>query len=123
VYLRVSTEDQSLQYGLPSQRSACGKRAQERGWTIIKEITDDVTGSDTMRPGLTEVRRMVAAGETDIVLIYSVDRLSRATVDVLTLMAELRAHAIVEFVAEPFENNAAGRLFLTIRASIGAFER
>ena len=123
VYLRVSTEDQSLQYGLPSQRSACGKRAQERGWTIIKEITDDVTGSDTMRPGLTEVRRMVAAGEADVVLIYSVDRLSRNTVDVLTVMAELRAHAIVEFVAEPFENNAAGRLFLTIRASIGAFER
>ena len=110
-------------YGLPSQRAACGKRAQERGWTIVREITDDVTGSDTFRPGLTELRRAVAAGEADTVLIYSVDRLSRNTVDVLTLMAELRGHAVVEFVAESFDDNPAGRLFLALRASIGAFER
>src|ERR1017187_10273275 len=123
VYLRVSTEDQSLQYGLPSQRSACGKRAQERGWTIIKEITDDVTGSDTMRPGLTEVRRMVAVGEADIVLCYSVDRLSRDLVDVLNLTRELQQHAAIEYVTESFENSASGRLFLSLRGAIGAFER
>ena len=110
-------------YGLPSQRAACQKRAKERGWTIVREITDEVTGSDTFRPGLTELRRAVAAGEADIVLIYSVDRLSRTTVDVLTLMAELRGHAVVEFVAESFDDNPAGRLFLALRASIGAFER
>ena len=123
VYLRVSTEDQGTMYGLPSQRAACQKRAMERGWSIIKEITDDTTGSNTLRAGLTEVRRMVAACETDIVLIYSVDRLSRVTVDVLTLMTELREHAIVEYVAESFDDNPAGRLFLALRASIGAFER
>src|ERR1039458_3354731 len=123
VYLRVSTEDQSQMYGLSSQRAACQKRAKERGWVIVRELIDDQTGSDTLRPGLTEVRRMVGAGEADIVLIYSVDRLSRATVDVLTLMAELREHAVVEFVAESFNDNPAGRLFLALRASIGAFER
>src|ERR1035441_9585196 len=123
VYLRVSTEDQGTMYGLPSQRAACHKRAMERGWSIIKEITDDTTGSNTLRAGLTEVRRMGAACETDIVLIYSVDRLSRVTVDVLTLMTELREHAIVEYVAESFDDNPACRLFLALRASIGAFER
>src|SRR5450759_5441866 len=112
IYLRVSPEDQSTMYGLPSQRAACQRKAKEKGWTIVRELTDEVTGTSTLRPGLTEVRRMVAAGEADIVLCYSVDRLSRNTVDVLTLMAELRGHAVVEFVAESFDDNPAGRLFL-----------
>ena len=110
-------------YGLPSQRAACQKRAKERGWVIIKELTDDVTGTDTLRPGLTEVRRMAAAGETDIVLCYSVDRLSRDLVDVLNLTRELQQHVVVEYVTESFENSASGRLFLSLRGAIGAFER
>src|ERR1017187_6182117 len=122
-YLRVSTEDQGTMYGLPSQRAACQKRAKERGWVIIKELTDDVTGTDTLRPGLTEVRRMAAAGETDIVLCYSVDRLSRDLVDVLNLTRELQQHVVVEYVTESFENSASGRLFLSLRGAIGAFER
>src|ERR1035441_10217271 len=122
-YLRVSTEDQGTMYGLPSQRAACQKRAKERGWVIIRELQDDVTGSDTMRPGLTEVRRMVAVGEADIVLCYSVDRLSRDLVDVLNLTRELQQHAAIEYVTESFENSASGRLFLSLRGAIGAFER
>jgi DNA invertase Pin-like site-specific DNA recombinase len=110
-------------YGLQSQLDACHSRAKERGWTITREISDDQTGSDMFRPGLTEVRRLVAAKEVDVVLMYSVDRLSRDTIDVLTVMAELRDRSTVEFVNETFENNPTGRLFLTLRASIGSYER
>jgi DNA invertase Pin-like site-specific DNA recombinase len=122
-YLRVSTEDQGTMYGLPSQRGACQKRAKERGWTIVRELTDDLTGTDTLRPGLTEVRRMISAGEADIVLCYSVDRLSRDLVDVLNLTRELQEHAAIEYATESFENSASGRLFLSLRGAIGAFER
>jgi site-specific DNA recombinase len=123
VYLRVSTEDQAEMYGLPSQRHACQKLAADRGWAIVRELTDDTSGKYIDRPGLNEVRRMVAAGEADVVLIYSVDRLSRINIDVLTLYAELQKSAIVEFATENFPDTPAGRLFLSLRASMGAYER
>ena len=123
IYLRVSTEDQGRMYGLPSQRAACLKLAKEKGWAVIKEIVDDVTGSDTRRPGLTELRRLVAAGECEIVLVYNVDRLSRDLADLLNLTRELQQHAAIEYATETFEDSASGRLFLSLRGAIGAFER
>src|ERR1019366_2251371 len=123
VYLRVSTEDQAEMYGLATQRHACQKLAVDRGWTIFRELVDDTSGKYIDRPGLNEVRRMVAAGEAAVVLTYSVDRLSRINIDVLTLYAELRKSAIVEFATENFPDTPAGRLFLSFRASIGAYER
>jgi DNA invertase Pin-like site-specific DNA recombinase len=123
VYLRVSTDEQALQFGLASQRSACQRKAEEKGWTIIRELQDEVSGASTLRPGLTELRRMVAAGEVNTVICYSVDRLSRDLVDVLNLTREIQQHAALEYATESFPDSAAGRLFLSLRGAIGAFER
>ena len=122
-YLRVSTEEQGTRFGLPSQRAACQGRAKEKGWTIIREIVDDQTGTDVFRPGLAEVRRLSAAGEVDIVLMYSVDRLSRTTIDALTLTAELRQHAQIHYVMDVFEDTPQGQFFLEMKAAMGALDR
>jgi site-specific DNA recombinase len=78
-YARVSTEDQAKHgYSLPSQKEACAKYAEERGWTVVAEITDDgISGATLDRPGLDRIRDMAHAGEIDGVIVYEMDRLSR----------------------------------------------
>jgi site-specific DNA recombinase len=123
IYARVSTEDQLEKYGLPSQLRACRDNAAGR-LNVIEEITDDgVSGTILDRPGLSRIRRMVRAGEVDVVLMLDVDRLSRELAHLLILKPEIERHARLEFVTAKFEDSPSGRMFFGIRGVIGQYER
>jgi len=81
-YGRESTEDQAKHgYSLPSQMEACRKYAEERGWSVVAEITDDgISGAILDRLGLDRIPDLVQAGEIDAMVVLSVDRFSRKLV-------------------------------------------
>jgi site-specific DNA recombinase len=126
IYARVSTEDQAKHgYSLPSQMEACRKYAEERGWAVVDEISDEgVSGAALDRPGLDRIRDMAQAGEIDSVLVYEMDRLSRKLAHQLIIEEELgQAGVSVHYVLGDYEDTDEGRLMKQIRGAIAEFER
>jgi site-specific DNA recombinase len=124
IYARVSTEDQLEKYGLPVQLRACRDYAAQHSLSVIEEITDDgISGAILERPGLARIRQRIAAGETDVLLMLDVDRLSRELAHLLILKPEIEKKARLEFVTAKFEDSPSGRLFFGIRGVIAQYER
>lgn len=77
---RVSTDEQAEKgYSLPSQLEACRKYAEEHGFGVVAEITDDCSGAIPVaeRPGGAKVYDMLRKGQADIVIQYTIDRAAR----------------------------------------------
>jgi site-specific DNA recombinase len=125
-YSRVSTEDQAKHgYSLPSQMEACCKCAEERGWAVVAEISDDgVSGATLDRPGLDRIREMAQAGEIDVVIVHDLDRLSRKAVYQMLLEEELGKNRVrIHYVLGNYGDDDEGRLQKHIRAAIAEYER
>ena len=125
-YARVSTEDQAKHgYSLPTQMEACRKYAEERGWSVVAEISDDgISGAAFDRPGLDRIRDMAQAGEITGVVVYEIDRLSRKLAHQLIIEEELgQAGVSVHYVLGDYADTDEGRLMKQIRGAISEFER
>src|SRR4030042_5112973 len=85
VYARVSTEEQSERSTVKSQLEACRKWCEVRDWTVTAEFTDEgISGTTPLeeRPAGAALLAALADKAFDRVVIYAVDRLSRASMDV-----------------------------------------
>ena len=125
-YARVSTEDQAKHgYSLPSQIEACRKYAEERGWLVAAEISDNgVSGAALDRPGLDRIRDMAQSEEISGVVVYELDRLSRKLAHQLIIEEELgQAGVSVHYVLGDYEDTDEGQLMKQIRGAIAEFER
>src|SRR5689334_21514043 len=91
IYVRVSTEDQADNYSIASQKAACQKYAEEHGFTVIAVCEDVMTGSTLDRPQLTEARSLIRQGAADILIVYTLDRLTRSVAHALLLRDEVRS--------------------------------
>jgi DNA invertase Pin-like site-specific DNA recombinase len=60
-YSRVSTVQQTDGTSLTTQAAECRKYATTHNYTIIKEVSEDVSGTTLARPGLSAIRDMVRA--------------------------------------------------------------
>ncbi len=97
LYARVSTDEQAEKgYSLPTQLEACRKYAQVHGLDVVCEISDDYTGTSLDRPGLDQLRGMIARREVEAVIVYTSDRWSRKLAHMLILREEFML-AGVEF--------------------------
>lgn len=113
-YARVSTDDQSLNV----QRDALFKA----GCNQVRE--EKVSGATVHRPELKVLREFARAG--DVIVVTKLDRLSRNTVDMLTIIQELGDRGIgFKSIAEPWADTTspAGKLMLTVFAGVAQFER
>jgi len=125
-YARVSTEDQAKHgYSLPSQMEACRRYAEDRGWSVVAEVSDDgISGAILDRPGLDRIRDMAQTGEIEAVIVYDLDRLSRKTVHQLLIEEELsKAGITIRYVLGDYRDDDEGRLQKQIRAAISEYER
>lgn len=103
LYARVSTKGQEEGgTSLKTQLDHCRKAAQQRSYTVVREISDGYTGATLARPGMTEVRDMVRHGLADVVLAYAVDRLGRDDADLAILGREFERRRVkLDFVVMP----------------------
>lgn len=75
IYTRVSTKDkgQDVLNQLLQLREFCSRQS----WSIVHEYEDQVTGKTDSRPGLQKMFLAASRREFDLVLFWSMDRLSR----------------------------------------------
>jgi site-specific DNA recombinase len=132
IYTRKSTEeglDQDYN-SLHAQRDACAayilSQAGE-GWTLLPEVYDDggYSGGTMDRPALKRLLADIDAGKIDVVVVYKVDRLTRALTDFSRIVDVLdRAGASFVSVTQAFNTTTSmGRLTLNVLLSFAQFER
>ena len=87
IYTRVSTEEQTENYSLPTQLEGCTKYATEHGFEVVATFSDSHTGTTLSRPQMDKLRKV--AGTVDAIIVYCQDRLGRAeALDTWNLIAE-----------------------------------
>jgi DNA invertase Pin-like site-specific DNA recombinase len=132
VYTRKSSEEGLEQEfnSLDAQREACiSYIASQRseGWIALARQYDDggVSGGTLDRPALKRLLAEIENGLVDVVVVYKIDRLSRALMDFAKLV-EIFDRNSVTFVAvtQSFNTTTSmGRLTLNILLSFAQFER
>ncbi len=132
VYTRKSTEEGLEQEfnSLDAQREACeayvaSQRAE--GWLLVGDHYDDggISGATLERPALKRLLADIEANKVDVVVVYKIDRLSRALMDFAKLV-EVFDRNEVTFVSVTQSCNTTtsmGRLTLNILLSFAQFER
>lgn len=125
IYSRVSTAQQSEQgTSLVTQRDACHAYALAHGYTVVREIAEDVSGAVLARVGLDEARNLARDHQIEALIVFDPDRLSRRVAHFALIQEELEAaHCALEFVNAPSEDTPEGRLMLMIRSSFAEYER
>ena len=132
LYTRKSSEEGLEQNfnSLDAQREACEayvKSQASEGWRALPDFYDDggYSGGTMERPGLQQLLADIAAGRVDIVVVYKIDRLTRALAD-FARMVELFERHDVSFVSvtQAFNTTTSmGRLTLNVLLSFAQFER
>ena len=121
LYLRVSTVDQHPETQVHDLRLL----AQQRGFQIVHEYTDRISGAKAKRPGLDQLLADARRGQFDVVLVWAGDRIARSVRHYLEVLDELN-HLGIEFVS--FRENIdtggpLGRAIVVIIGAIAELER
>ena len=132
IYTRKSSEEGlEMEFNsLDAQREACeayvaSQRAE--GWVAVRDRYDDGgwSGGTLDRPALKQLLADVEAGLVDVIVVYKIDRLSRALMDFAKLVEVLdRNNVTFVSVTQSFNTTTSmGRLTLNILLSFAQFER
>ena len=127
-YIRVSTDEQAREgVSLEAQEDKIRKYADLHNLNLIGVIKDEgKSGKDLNREGIQKVISLCREGEINHLIVYKMDRLTRRTLDLLTLVEEVfkpnkvRFHSITERVDT---STAQGKFFLTIIGAMAQMER
>src|SRR5215218_8869451 len=132
IYTRKSSEEGLEQNfnSLDAQREACEAYVasqKHEGWGVLSQMYDDggFSGGTMERPALKRLLADVAAGKIDVVVVYKVDRLTRALSDFAQIV-EIFDERNVSFVSvtQAFNTTTSmGRLTLNVLLSFAQFER
>ena len=132
IYTRKSSEeglDQDFN-SLDAQREACAAYVlsqRHEGWVLVPEYYDDggISGGHMNRPALIRLLDAVKANKVDVIVVYKVDRLTRALSDfarIVDILDEARASFVS--ITQSFNTTTSmGRLTLNVLLSFAQFER
>lgn len=121
LYARISTVDQNLETQLLDLRET----AKQRGYEVIREYTDTISGAKAKRPGLDQLLEDARRHRFDIVLVSAFDRVARNVRHFLEVLDELN-HLSVEFLSlrENIDTGGPlGRAMVVIVGAIAQVER
>jgi DNA invertase Pin-like site-specific DNA recombinase len=121
LYMRVSSLDQHPE----TQLFDLQQMAAQRGYEIVQEYTDRISGAKARRPGLDELMHDARRGRFDVVLVWACDRIARSTRHFLEILDTLN-RLNIEFIS--FRENLdtggpLGRAVTIIIAAIAELER
>lgn len=132
VYTRKSTEEGLEQdfNSLDAQREAClsyiaSQKAE--GWVPVMDAYDDggYSGGTLERPALKRLMEDIKSGKVHIVVVYKIDRLTRALMDFSKLVEVFDQHGVTFVsITQSFNTTTSmGRLTLNVLLSFAQFER
>ena len=132
IYTRKSSEEGLEQEfnSLHAQREACESyiaSQRSEGWVLVRDQYDDggISGGTLERPGLKRLLADIEDGLVDVVVVYKIDRLSRALMDFSKLVEVFDRNGVTFVsVTQSFNTTTSmGRLTLNILLSFAQFER
>jgi site-specific DNA recombinase len=132
IYTRKSSEEGlEMEFNsLDAQRDACSAyiaSQRSEGWVELAEHYDDggISGATLERPGLKRLLADIEERRVDVVVVYKIDRLSRALMDFAKLIDVFdRNDVTFVSVTQAFNTTTSmGRLTLNILLSFAQFER
>ena len=115
LYMRVSTVDQHPETQLYDLR----QMATQRGYEIVAEFTDRISGVKARRPGLDQLMKEGRRGRFEVVLVWASDRIARSVKHFLEILDELN-RLNIEFVSFREQIDTGGPLGRAIVVIIGA---
>ena len=124
LYLRVSTDDQTIE----NQRRELQAVAERHGWDVVATFEDagvsGATGRDR-RPGYDRLLKAVARKEVDMVAAWSVCRLGRSLTHLVTFLGELQAKGVDLYlhVQGLDTSTPSGRAMFAMLGVFSEFER
>ena len=124
IYVRVSTDQQSVENQLRELRQI----AERRGWEVVKEYQDaGISGAKGRngRPGLDEMLKDAQRRRFDVVMAWAIDRLGRSLIDLLGTIQTLEACGVDLYLDQQAIDTTtpAGRLMFQITGAFAEFER
>jgi site-specific DNA recombinase len=132
IYTRKSS-DEGLEQAfnsLDAQREACTAfilSQKHEGWTVLPTLYDDggFSGGTMERPALKRLIADIEARQIDVVVVYKVDRLTRALSDFAKLVEvfDRRGVSFVSITQQFNTTTSMGRLTLNVLLSFAQFER
>jgi DNA invertase Pin-like site-specific DNA recombinase len=115
LYMRVSTVDQHPE----SQVHDLRQMAAQRGYEIVQEHTDRISGTKAKRSEIDQMMADARRGRFDVLLVWASDRIARSTRHFLEVLDELN-RLNVEFVSFREQIDTGGPLGRAIVVIIGA---
>lgn len=124
IYARVSTDGQSVENQL-RELEAMGKKA---GWRIVQRFVDKgISGvkSREQRPAFDALCKGAVRREFDLVAAWSVDRLGRSALGLLTFLTDIHAQGVDLYLhKQGFDSTTpSGRLMFQMMGAFAEFER
>jgi site-specific DNA recombinase len=127
IYARVSTEQPAEAKTIHSQLAALRERVAQDGFTLTEELTfidDGYSGATLIRPGLEQLRDVVALHGLDRLYVHSPDRLARKYAYQVLLLDEFqRANVEVIFLNRALGQGPEDELLLQVQGMVAEYER
>ena len=112
IYARYSSDKQS-ETSLEDQVTLCQSRARREGWQVVATHTDTAISGSTQvsaRPGGKALLADMLAGRFDVLLLESLDRLSRDQVEQETIVRRLEHRGVrIICLADGYDSQFQGR--------------
>ena len=121
LYMRVSSVDQHPETQLLDLR----QMAVQRGYEIVNEYTDRISGVKARRPGLAQMMADARRGRFDVVLVWASDRIARSVKHFLDVLDELNRIGVeyVSFREQIDTGGPLGRAIVIIIGAVAELER
>lgn len=122
IYLRVSTEEQSLENQEIELREYC-KRENFEIFEIYKD--KGISGSKTSRPALDKMLQDMRDKKFNAVIVWKFDRLGRSTIHLLQVLEEMKSRGVRLIATSQNIDTSTdiGNFFFTIIAGVAELER
>lgn len=126
LYVRISKEDQSA-FSLQEQIADCKDYCEKEKYELVDTYFEDgYSAKDLKRPEMTRMLSDIPKKKFNMIVVWRLDRLTRDTIDGLTMVKNLFKPNGVEFasVTEDIDTSTPdGYMMFTIRLSMAQNER
>jgi DNA invertase Pin-like site-specific DNA recombinase len=121
LYARISTTHQDTEMQLRELRQF----AEHRGWQIVGEYVDSVSGAKDRRPALDRLMHDAHRRRFDVVVVWKFDRFARSVSHLLRALEQFRALGIdfVSFSEQMDTSTPAGKMVFTVLGAVAELER